>query len=223
MSLRGLDEESRLLLKRIVEGFAWRQIATMNILGHCLKFVTDLETKLRVANELDLSIRLFNEVAGLYEDLGWEEIETAVRDRVDDVPYPGSRIEFGLAYYLTGLAERVAMDAYVGCVVPAFAGIALSYVDASTGRPEPSRFLEFSQEEANRPQAQAYVNRWLGISLLALGRPGTDADRNAVAKGLVTRSSKELQEDFMQLVRPFLERTGMTVPPLGDAGIQLDA
>lgn len=219
--MSGLDVETKLLLKRVVESFAWRQLASMNILGHCLKYVVDLETKLRVANELDLAIRLFHEVATLYEELGWEEIETAVRDRLDDVPYPTSRVEFGLAYYLTGLAERAAMDAYVGCIEPQFAGMALSYVDASTGRPDPTRFLEFCEDPGNRPQAQEYVRRWLPIALFALGRPGTKVERELVDRGLRSRTSSELQQDFMDLVRPFLERCGLELPDLAALGVTL--
>lgn len=218
-----IDEETRQLLKRVVESFAWRQIASMNILGHCLKYVVDLETKLRVANELDLAIRLFNDVAALYEELGWEELDSAVRDRVEDMPYPTSRIEFGLAYYLTGLAERAAMDAYAGCSQPEFAAMAQSYVDASTGRPDPTRFLAFCEDPGNRPQAQAYLGRWLPIALFSLGRPNTETDRELAARGLRTRTSAELQADFMALVDPFLERCGLELPALEEAGVELDS
>jgi len=218
-----MDEETRQLLKRVVESFAWRQLASMNILGHCLKYVGDLETKLRVANELDLSIRLFHEVAELYEDLGWQEIESAVRDRVDEVPYPGSRVEFGVAYFLTGLAEREAMEAFSEGSSADFAPIAAAYVDASTGRPEPTRFLAFCADPGNRPQAQRYVDRWLPIALLSLGRPGTAAEHELAARGLRPRTSAELQARLMERVRPFLERCGLRMPDLGEADVVLDA
>ena len=221
MSPNRLDEETRHLLKRIVESFAWRQIATMNILGHCLKYVVDLETKLRVANELDLAIRLFHEVADLYTELGWVEIETAVRDRVDDLPLPSSRVEFGLAYYLTGLAEYAAMEAYTDCKVEEFAAIARAYVDASQGRPDPTRFLSFCEHGGNLPQAQAYVNRWLPIALFSLGRPGSELEQQLLEKGLRSRSSGELQADFLGRVRPFLDRCGLKSPPLEEMGVEL--
>ena len=50
-----LDEEGRILLRRIVESLAWRQIAAINILGHGLKFVLDLDSKLRVATRVRLT------------------------------------------------------------------------------------------------------------------------------------------------------------------------
>ena len=81
-----LDEETRTLLRRIVESMAWRQVALINALGHSLKYVTDLEAKLAVASELDLSLRLFRQVEEVYRELGWADLESVVRDQN---PVPG--------------------------------------------------------------------------------------------------------------------------------------
>ena len=78
-----LSEEQRALLRRIVEAQAYRRLQSLNILGHCLKYVVDLETKMRIGEELDASLRLFREIRALYNDLGWRDIEGAVRDRLD--------------------------------------------------------------------------------------------------------------------------------------------
>src|SRR5262245_678082 len=108
-----LVEEARPILRRIVESLAWRQLATINILGHGLKFVTELDVKLRVVGELDRALELFQSVRALYGELGWTDLESAVRDRAEGVPYPESRLEFGVAYYVSGLAEEVAMQTFV--------------------------------------------------------------------------------------------------------------
>ena len=99
-----LDEEARTLLRRIVESQAHREIMSINMLGHCLKYVTELETKLRVAEDLNLSLRLFREVQALYADLGWQDLDSAVRDRMTELPFPESRLEFGVAYHLGHVA-----------------------------------------------------------------------------------------------------------------------
>ena len=59
-----LDEESRAILRRIVESVAWRQVASINVLGHGLKFTTELDAKLRVVGELDRALELFQGVRG---------------------------------------------------------------------------------------------------------------------------------------------------------------
>lgn len=209
-----LDEEKKQLLRQIVERLAWRQLASINILGHCLKYVPELDTKLTVAAELDLALGLFRQVRALYRDLGWSDLESAVRDRLSDIPYPGSRLEFGLAYYVTGLAEQVAMEAYTESAYPEFAAIAKSYVEADMRRPEPTRFLEFTADPTNRPQAQQYLNRWLEISRRSFGRPGTTAGARAVELGLRSKTSANMDAEFQSKLEPFLKRSGLMWPEL---------
>jgi len=211
---KALDEEKRQLLRRIVESMAWRQIVSINMLGHCLKYVSELDNKLAVASELDLALGLFREVRSLYRDLGWTDLESAVRDRQGNLQYPESRLEFGVAYYVTGLAEQVAMGAYTESSVPEFAAIARSYVEAAVRRPEPTRFLEFAADATNRPQAQQYLNRWLEISRLSFGRPGTSAGKRVVDLGLRSKSSADLDAEFRDKLEPFLKRSGLLWPEL---------
>jgi hypothetical protein len=208
------DEEKKGLLRRIVESLAWRQLASINMLGHCLKYVPELDTKLAVAAELDLALGLFREVRSLYRELGWTDLESAVRDRLGDIPYPGSRLEFGVAYYVTGQAEYVAMDAYTSSSYPEFAAIARSYADAATRRPEPARFLEFAADPTNRPQAQQYLNHWLEISRRSFGRPGTVAGARAVELGLRSKSSADMDAEFRGKLEPFLKRASLQWPEL---------
>ncbi len=208
------NEESKQLLRRIIESMAWRQLATIDILGHCLKYVTDVENKMRVATELDLGLRLFKEVHSLYGELGWTDIEVLVRDRLADIPFPASRLEFGLAYYLIGLAENVAMKSYVESSYERFAEIASAYVDAAIGRPQPTRFRAFANDPSNHPQAQVYLNRWLAIALASFGRPGSQADRRAVELGLRSKSAALLYKDFLDELQPFLRSCNLTVPPI---------
>jgi 1,2-phenylacetyl-CoA epoxidase catalytic subunit len=218
-----LNEEARGLLRRIVESQAHREILAINMLGHCLKFVTELDVKLRVAEDLDLSLRLFRDVQALYKDLGWQDLESAVRDRTTEVVYPESRLEFGIAHYLMHVAQEVAMESYVDCAVPQFAAIARSYVAAAPMRPHPTRFEEFCAEPENRPRAQELFQRWFAVTLTAFGRPDTRADERAVELGLRARSSAEAAQDFVERLRPFVARLGLRLPAASDLGLDVAA
>ena len=218
-----LEEEARQLLRRIVERLAWRQIFTIDVLGHCLKFVTELDRKLRVAAELDLELRLFHEVRSLYRELGWEDLESAVRHNQGRISYPGSRAEFGAAYMLTGLAERVAMEAYTGSRSKQFAAIALSYVEAARHRPEPTIFLEFAADPSNRPLAQQFLSRWAEIGLRSFGRPGTTGDDRALTLGLRTKSVAQMIREFLAGLEPFLLQSGLVLPDFAALGLELPA
>ena len=202
-----MDEEQKQLLRRIVENLAWRQLAVINILGHSLKFVGELEPKQRVASELDFALRLFREVHGLYDQLGWKNLDSAVREQLVETQYPASRAEFGLCFLVTGIAEVVAMENYVESTCPEFAAIARSHVAAAARRPEPKVFLEFASDPSRRPQAQEFLDRWVDFARRSFGRPGTAADRRAVELGLRKASVAEMEREFERRLGPFLERT----------------
>lgn len=210
-----LDEQSRAILRRIVESLAWRQLAVINILGHGLKFVTELDVKLRVASELDRALRLFQSVRELYGDLGWTDIETAVRDRAEDVPYPESRLEFGMAYYISGLTEEVAMQSFVDCSYEPFAAIAKRHLEALATRPEPTRFLEYCADPANRPHGQELLNRWVLAARRAFGRIDSSNDALALKLRLKNKRAADLDRTFCQRLQPFLTDCGLVLPSEG--------
>ena len=204
-----LDEEARAILRRIVESLAWRQLAVINILGHGLKFVTELDVKQRVVEELDRALALFQSVRALYGELGWTDIESAVRDRAQDVPYPESRLEFGVAYYISGLAEEVAMQSFVESSYSPFAAIAKQHVEAAAQRPEPTRFLEYCSEPANRPHGQELLDRWVLAARRAFGRVDSPNDAQALKLRLKNKRAAELDRIFCERLQPFLASCGL--------------
>lgn len=219
--MQGLDEEGRLLLREIVERLAWRQISGINTLGHCLKFIVELDNKLRIAAELDLNLRLFYQVRSMYQELGWEDLESAVRDDVRRLEYPASRMEFGAFYHITSLAERVAMSSYVNSSSKEFAAIARSYLDVAAKRPEPKHFLSFASDPANKPQASQFVEQWTRVAVLSFGRPDTPGDERAVELGLRERGTADMVREFFAELDPFLARCGLAMPVL--QGVELPA
>ena len=207
-----VDEEPRTVLRRIVEAQAYRQLMAMNIRGHCLKYFNDLESKVRVAEELRLNLMLLREVSSFYRELGWEEVEAAVRDKMANIPYPESRLEFGLFRHLCGLALEVAMRCYSESSNRRFAAIALSFLDGRPGDLEDPDFAEFCADPSNRPHAQQMFQRWFVIAVRSLGRPGTPGDLRAVELGLRSSTSAEMIAEYVDTVRPFGERCGLALP-----------
>lgn len=213
-----IDEESRVVLRRIVESLAWRQIATIDILGHGLKFVTELDTKQRVAGELQRALLLFRHVRDLYGELGWSELDTVVRERGGGLPYPESRIEFGLAYYICGLAEEVAMRGYLESAYAPFANIAREHVEAAASRPEPTRFLEYCAEPSNRPHGQQLIDLWVPVGRRWFGRPDSRVDARAFQLRLKSVRAGGMDAQFCERLAPFLRACGLALPDVnGDA------
>lgn len=223
MSNAPLTEEGRTLLRRILEDQAWRQVASLNILGHCLQYVSRIDSKVLVAEELAEALRQFQQARAIYRGLGWTDLERVVREKVAEVPYPSSRLEFGVCRTLCDQAEIVAMKSYSDCVVPEFATLARTCVETIRRLvPEGDRmFVEFCREAGNRPTAQAMFDRWLALALRSFGRPDTAGDRRAVELGLRDKGAAELVREYLAVIDPFRRECGLTWPAPESLGLEL--
>lgn len=209
--MSALLEEARALLREIVERLAMRQMAAIDLLGHSLKLVPELEVKRRITGELDLHLRLFGRLRELYTGLGWSDLDAIVRDGAEEQRFPETRLEFGAAYFLTGLAEEASMQSYLECACQPFAAIAESYVEAAPERPVPSRFLAFAAEPTNRPRAQEILDQWYKTALATFAlRAGTDQRVRELA--LRSRTTPELERAFRERLQPILAESGLRLP-----------
>ena len=218
-----LSEDARIVLRRIVEAQAYRQLMAMNIRGHCLKFFTDVESKVRVAEQLHLNLTILREVSSLYRELGWEDVESAVRDRMARIPYPESRLEFGVFRHLCGVALEIAMRSYVDGAEKRFGAIARSFLDRHDSDLEDPEFIEFCSDPSHRPHAQQMFNRWFSIAVRSLGRPGTPGDARAVELGLRTQTASEWLEEYVAAIQTVAERCGLEMPDAAEFGLELEA
>lgn len=194
-----LDEEALGLMRRIIEANAWRQILGVNLLGHSINRVGDLEGKASILTEMTACLEFYRELDEVYRALEGSDLEMAVRDRLLHVPMPESRFELGVCRLLTDRAQRIALAAYEGSRCATFASAAARHLE----RPRFVNSLErevmvaFCADPDNRPRAQQAFDTWLGISILALGRPGSHGDRRAQDLGLRSSSTAELIEAYL--------------------------
>jgi hypothetical protein len=107
MDIERLDEESKGLLRRIVEAQAYRQRMAANIRGHGMKFVIDLDAKLQLARDLEQSLLVMREVERLYARLGGGDLYDAIRGRMERIPYPGSKLELAVCIIVCYSAVRL--------------------------------------------------------------------------------------------------------------------
>ena len=220
---RRLDEESRGLLRQILERQAYRQLVAGNIRGYGLQFLPELDVKIRFTAELDQSLRVLREVERIYEDLGGQDLYAAVRPRMERIPYPESRLELACCLALTGRAEKAAARSYLECADNNFAAVArtLAEADHRVIEDEERLFVEYASERSHRPQVQYYWDRWLVVCLLSLGRPRTTRDQRAVELGLRTQRAAEVVRGFLDDVEPLRVEAGLVMPSLDRLGVEL--
>jgi hypothetical protein len=209
-----LGEEALGLMRRIVEANAWRQYLGVNMLGHCLKMMGDLEGKRCVTREIGVCLDFYGELEDAYLELGGHDLDYSVRDRLLNVPMPESRFELGLCRLLTDRAQRIALASYEGSRCAVFASVAARHLErpALVQAAERERMGEFCGDEANLPRAQETFTRWLSISLLALGRPGSVGDQRALELGLRAKSAEELIEAFLLEMQALTQAWGLAIP-----------
>ena len=217
------EEETRNLLRLIVERQAYRQLMVANIRGHGLKFLPGLDDKLQLSQDLSCTLSIYREIDELYRALGGIDLPTAVRAKMERIPYPSSRLELAVCLVFCDLAEHIAAESYLDCCVPQFAAIARSLLDmvrANTQQGE-ELFQQFCAEPDNLPRARQIANRWLAVAIRSLGRPETAGDSRAVELGLRSRTCAQSVRQFIEGATAFLERCGLPFPPAETLGVEL--
>jgi hypothetical protein len=217
------DEESRALLRRIVERTAYRQIMVANIRGHGLKYLIDLSEKELLVRDLQAGLAALREVERLYAGLGGESLALSVRDSMERIPYPYSRLELAVCLALVGRAERLVAASYLDSSSAGMAAVArrIAELERPGTRMLEAQLAEFCAEAGNRPTAQQFFNRWLAIAFVAFGRPATAGDLRAVALGLRTQRIEEIVQRFSEQTREWSAGLGLTFPDPATLGIEL--
>ncbi len=217
------DEETRGLFKRILEGQAYRQLMLCNIRGHGIKLLPEVRDKTRIAAALLTSLRQFEELERLYRAQGFGDVVSAVRHKMERVPYPGTRMELAVCLFLCERVSWHALDAYVDSAVSEFAHIARQrHAELrALESPEDPAFAEFCADESNRPLAQQLVNRWLSITLLSLGRPDSPGDARAIALKLRSKTISKIVVEYLAGLDPFLRACGLAAPDGASIGVEL--
>jgi len=217
-----LDGESKALLLKILERYAYRQRMVVNVMGHGLKHLPGLDDKRGFLEELGHAFTVLAEVERLHKSLGGAELMGAIRPRMERIPYPKSRQELGLGLALVRRAAKVSAASYQECVSKDFAALAKTVLAApDNSQEEEARFQAFALDASNRPQAQQYWDRWLVLGLLSLGRPGAQGDAKAVSSGVRTQSTTEIVRAFLAETETMREACGLERTDLTSTGVQL--
>lgn len=223
MSTHEIDEESKSLLRKIVERQAYRQLMVEKIRGHGLKFVPEVDAQILLAEDIVHSLRIMLQIELLYAELGGSELVMAVRDKMERIPYPNSRLELAICLALCDRAERVAAESYVDSRSGEFAAIALSILamDRTSTRQGEELFKGFCAEPGNRHAAQQMFQRWLAITITAMGRPGTKGDERAFQLGLRKQRCADSLRQYHEELKPLMASCHLTMPSAAAMGVDL--
>lgn len=223
MSTFQMDEEVKGILRKILRAQAYRQIMAANIRGHGLKFLLDSEGRIGLVEDIQHTLAQVRRVQELYSSIGGGDIRREAAIKMERIPYPETRFELAAFLATSDMAEEIAMESYVDSNCEELAGIArddLAFERTATVRSQ-KLFQEFAADPTQKPLVHQVLHRWLVICLLALGRPGTPGDRRALELGLRNRTCAESIARYFERLKPLLVVSGLELPELADAGIEL--
>ena len=223
MAPKKLDAESVAILRQILERQTYRQLMVANIRGHGLKFLSEPKRKLLLVRDLYEGLSTLEDVRALYRELGGENLEMAVRPKMDQIPYPQSRMELAVCLVVSDLAEHIAMESYTESVSETFATIARKNLEHKRVATEAAveLFELFCADETQRPHAQAMFSRWVSIALRSMGRPNSTGDQRAVALGLRSRGTGESILLYLERLQPFLQACHLEMPDPVETGLEM--
>ena len=223
MQAKKLDAETAAILRQILERQVYRQLMAANIRGHGLKFVAQPKRKKLLVRDLHDGVSTLEDVSALYRELGGEDLESAVRPRMEKIPYPQSRLELAICLVVCDLAEHVAMQSYTECASAEFARIAKKTLEHGRVATEAAveLFELFCADESQLPHAQAMFSRWVSIAVRSFGRPDSAGDQRAVALGLRSHSCGESIRLYIERLEPFMQACHLKLPDPEETGLDL--
>jgi hypothetical protein len=142
---------------------------------------------------------------------------------MERIPYPASRLELSICLALCDRAERVAAESYVDSRSSEFAQIALSILamDRTSTRQAEELFKGFCAEPGNRHAAQQMFQRWMGLTIQAMGRPGTPGDERAFALGLRKQKCVDSVRRYIEELKPLMNACQLVLPSAASMGVEL--
>jgi hypothetical protein len=193
------------------------------IRGHGLKFVPEIDAQILLAQDIVHSLQLMQQIELVYSQLGGSDLVTATRDKMERIPYPASRLELSICLALCDRAERVAAESYVDCRSSEFAQIALSILamDRTSTRQAEELFKGFCAEPGNRHAAQQMFQRWLAITVTAMGRPGTQGDERAFQLKLRKQRCLDSVRQYFEELKPLMASCHLVLPSAAAMGVEL--
>ena len=210
-----VTEEERRLLAQYLERQGYLELATAHIFGAAVAFAPTLDDKILLADQTKEELGHLEAIALIYAELGAGDLLKVVQSPVADSPSPTSWLETAVVQCLFDRAAKfhiAELRASSFRPVADVAGWILSEEEAHEAAGE-QILLELCRANPRNVKAgQAHLERWLPISLNALGKPSARRSARAVELGLRAREYGVVMRDYLDDVRIFADACGLHVP-----------
>jgi 1,2-phenylacetyl-CoA epoxidase catalytic subunit len=201
------------LARSLLERVGRNELAAAYLWSAGVTFGPSVDDKLLLAAHVAEELRHFERSAALYERLGGADLLARVGPRARALAAPESWLELAVALFLFDRACCLEVRDQCTSRLRPLARLAEVMLDDEEGH---YRAGETALEDAcaasgaDRARAQAHFDRWVAITLRALGT-GDAQERRAVELGVRPRTAAELARDWLAEIRPIAKRCGLRV------------
>ncbi|MBI4509875.1 MAG: phenylacetate-CoA oxygenase subunit PaaI [Deltaproteobacteria bacterium] len=218
-----LSREECDLVRKLLESQGYRELAAAHAFGAGLPLAPTLDDKLLLADEILEELGHFEAAAALHAELECGDLLLAIDGRIRVVPIPSSWLEVAIVRFLFDRAEKFQLREYRSSRFTPLARMVERILpdEESHGAAGEALLRELCcAERGNTALAQACFLKWLRISLMSFGRPGSARGLRAVALGLKARDSADVMREFLCDLLPTMSACGLRFPP--ERAIELD-
>ncbi|MFT3770755.1 MAG: phenylacetate-CoA oxygenase subunit PaaI [Minicystis sp.] len=218
-----LDDRCQGLIVQMMQGQAYRELAAAQMFGHGLQFVPSLTWLKFMTWHIREEMEHYELVVKAYRTLTGESVEPIVNERLRDKPiaFAQSWYELAMAQFLYDRGGYWQLREYESCSFLPYRAIVEKIVREERGHQAFGEriVVTLTRSGEYESEKQALFERWLRQGLLSFGRPGTEASRYAVEKGLKKRDPGAVMADFIDDIKPAVKACGLAFPPLDRIGI----
>ena len=219
-----LSDEGRAIVTQMLERQGYRELAAAYAWTAGVRLAPTLDDKLLMTAHLGEELRHFGLAAELYDAIGSGELLSAVEHRARALPVPDTWLEVAVAQFLFDRAGSFQLREFRTSRFRPHAEMITAILADEEGHSAAGEAILrdlCEHSEQDRTQAQPHFNRWLRISLMAFGRPGTDRSQLAIDLGFKSRDAAETMREYLDALTATMRACGLCFPKLEDLGLEL--
>lgn len=214
----------RKLVLQLLESQAYRELIAAECFAAAIQYVPILQYKKLIAEHVAEELEHYEKTVELYRELGGD-LEAIIHRKFQRNPKLRptikSWLELAVVQFLFDRAGEFHLSEYKTCNYLPYQRVIAKILEEEEGHESFGEQVlrDLCRNPNVRKEAQRHFNRWLGISLLSFGRPGTPGNRYAIEVGVKRRDSGEVMQDYLNDIKPTMAACRLKFPSLKALGI----
>ncbi len=201
-------------LVQMIRSQGYRELAAATRFAEALGVVPTLAFKKKVLHHIQEELEHYEACCTLYAKIGAGDLDADLGSAELPVPSIESFLELGVAQFLYDRASAYQLREYENCSFDPYCRIVGKIVEEEEGHESfgAELLIEHCRGKTDIADAQALFNKWLAVSLMSFGRPGTEGNRYAISQRLKTRDSAAVAQDYIDALKTVMRICGLTFP-----------